>query len=802
MSSGVTNRRFQRTCAALGALSLAGLGFLGTGHSAAWAGPADSSSRGGADSTTAQPTPSASASPSAEAKQDAPLTLTLDDLAPAVAHPNDTITFTGTVTNTTDQTLTNPQLIVSVQQAVPRNLEILTQWIAEDSLTVGRRVVNTTYQGEIPAGRSTPFTFSVPVADLGFPIRYDNWGARGLELTLTSGDVSARARTVGVFVPDEEVPEAPLTMSVLLPLTPTAQEWTEAIDAGEPVGVHASSRVEALASAGTTGISWALDPALFDTTAAGGAHPEPTKGSTADPGDGASPSPDASPSPTATPSTADPSPSPTTPPEPADLSAIEAIEIFTDSLEAAAVDRDVLALPWADADIPMLAGAGADGSLLLNNARRDGIEVFASTAFPVSTTVAFPADPGASDDAVAAALAAGFTSIVLAPQDASAESSTTGLNATSRVDFAVDGNVVPGALGNTLLSATVAGDVPFERNPGMTDELASRQLMLATSAVMSRESSSGDAAPTLLAAIDREQAGTLDATELDERLDALVQAPWVSLVGVEDLLLSSPAPTSVTLPESVDVTSGIAAATVQDTVNGLDAAQELRSTLTDATLLDDAITALRASSSSAWRIAGSDGSVASDAGWARINSIGNAITVAGPGSQVNLVNYEGAIPLSVSSTFGQELKVRIQLTTPNAILRIDDLEAITVEPGSPDEPSTQTVMLPVHAVANGTTEATIQVLTPGGLPLGSPSTFTVVVRAEWENIGTGIGVAGLAVLFVLGIIRTVRRGRRGADGVPPTASDSDADSNSSSSEITEPAQPTSSSAPTSNEDDS
>lgn len=784
------NRRFQRTCAALGALGLAGLGVLGAGQ-AAVAGPADSSQRSTTDSTTPQPTPTTtSATGSQDSQEDeAPLTLTLDDLAPAVARPGDTVTFTGTVTNTTDQTLTNPQLTLFVQQAVPRNLEILTQWIAEDSVSVGRRVVNTTYEGEIPAGQRTAFTFSIPVADLGFPVRYDNWGARGLQITLTSGNVSATARTVGVFVPDDEVPENPVALSVLLPLTPTAQEWTDSIESGEPVGLHAAERLTDLAAAGSTGISWALDPALFDTTAAGGGTHDPTKGSTA------------APEPTAT-----PSPSPTAP-DPADLTSIESIESieeFTDSLEAAAVDRDVVALPWADADIPMLSGAGVDGSLLLNNARRDGIEIFASTAFPVSTTVAFPASPGISDAAIAVALGAGFTSVLLDPQtDESDWITTAGPTSSSRVDLAVAGNLVPAAVGNELLSASAAGEVPFERNAGMTDELASRQLLLATTAVMSRESGSADSTRSLLAVIDRTQAGTLDAAALDERLDALALAPWVNLVGVEDLLVAPADPGTVTLPETMDVTSATAALVAKDTVDGLSAAQELRSTLADASLLDDAVTALRASSSSSWRLARSNGSAASAAGWRSIDSIGDAITVSGPGSQVNLVNYEGAIPLTVSSTFDQELTVRIQLSTPNAILRIDDLDAIAVAPGTKGEPSSQTVMLPVHAVANGTTEATIQVLTPGGLPLGSPSTFTVVVRAEWENIGTGIGVAGLAILFVLGIIRTVRRGRRNADGLPPTATaESAAVESGESVASVETAATPSSSAPTSNEDDS
>jgi len=72
-----------------------------------------------------------------------------------------------------------------------------------------------------------------------------------------------------------------------------------------------------------------------------------------------------------------------------------------------------------------------------------------------------------------------------------------------------------------------------------------------------------------------------------------------------------------------------------------------------------------------------------------------------------------------------------------------------------------TVRVPVRSVANGDVTIEVALLSPEGRPVAPSSSFGVRVRAEWENVGTGVVAALLGVGLVAGIVRTVRRGRAG-----------------------------------------
>lgn len=133
-------------------------------------------------------------------------------------------------------------------------------------------------------------------------------------------------------------------------------------------------------------------------------------------------------------------------------------------------------------------------------------------------------------------------------------------------------------------------------------------------------------------------------------------------------------------------------------------------------------------------------------------------------SSVNLAANDGAIPVTLTNELSVPITARLEARPEQLLLRVDRLEEVRLEAGA-----SQSVRLPVEAIANGSTKVDVTVLSPGGAELGSAPPFDVQVRAEWEGAVVGVSAAALAVLFVVGLIRAVRRGRRGADGIAPDA---------------------------------
>lgn len=663
-------------------------------------------------SATPSATPSATASATATQPDDSPaVRLTLSDLAPSVARPSDTLRLTGTITNATDQAFVDPVLTIGVQQVVPRTRTALERWFAEDSAPTARLELTRQESLRVEAGATAAIVLDVPVTDLGFPIRFDNWGARGLEITLTSGDVQAVVRTVGVFYPEEGV-EAALDVGVLLPVTPSATEWTDTLEAGGSPAFVSTARTQALLDVAESGATLAVDPVVLPDS------------------DGVLPA-----------------------------------------------TAPLLTLPWADADEAVLPVAGPAGDELLARARERAAASFAGTRWTPSSSVAWPASPGVTADLVQALVDDGYDGLVLADDALPAAPLGT---ADARVDLTLEGDAtstagstgtadstdnLPALVADAGLSDTLAGTgtVP---HAGVTAALAQRQLAVATTAVVVQETQ----APTeVLALVDRTAAAALtpqDARALEDALAALASAPWVNVTDVPTLLARPAAATTA----ATDLTAASALTpdlqgVVDDTVVQAEEAQRLSSAFTDpeqlAALGTGVTDTLAVAPSAAWRLGGQTGDLALQRVSDALATASTGVAVAVPQSLVSMLAEEGVIPLSLTNTLEETVTVHVHVRPGQAILRVEDTPDVTLAPGQ-----SETVRVPVTAVANGQTTLTVTVTSPDGAPMAQTSRFTVRVRAEWESVGLGIAAAALAVLLVLGLIRTIRRGRRRADGVP------------------------------------
>ncbi|PFG21168.1 hypothetical protein ATL40_2791 [Serinibacter salmoneus] len=813
---------------------------------------------------TATPTPSPSVSPpveepaagAGEVPDDAAadsLSLTIADLAPAVARPGDTLRLEVTLINTTAQDLTTSEVIFRVQQEVPTTRTALQQWFDPDLPASARPVHAETFEVEVPAGSSVTTAIVVGVDELGFPIRYDNWGARGIEVAVVSGDRYASARTMGTFYPDEDVLEPDLDLVTLLPITASAAEWRTSIEEGTAVAEIAAERLTALAE--VPGVTWGLDPLLLSAqeiadsqvtgpggvgsaaeSEADGAAPSPQpsttqpstpQGTDSGPGAGESTAPALEPSATeSSTSPADPgsstpgTPAPTSSgaPEPADETPSPTEqgpvpdvppptpgELLTETLILGAGTREVIALPWADADLTAFGLSGGSGSTVLSQAITRAREQMADVDLE-ATSVVWPAPEGVTADLLGDT--AGSTGAVLTgsmveepmldpivgPEAgaASADTSDTPPASTPTALGTVEtsGGQVPVLVADAWIGEVMAGEVQDAVAAGTTAELAQRQLLLAQTAVITRE----DREPqVVLAALERSTAGAMtpeDARSLADAVTHLFEAPWITSSGVAEALqdgaagateptpeasqatggepttpgsTDAPSVRTVTLPETttVDVTAFRALASgIEHTRSDL---SSLASALEPADVLTPPATWATAASAAAWRVAGQSGTDALEAANGVVDTLTSRVSVSVPESQVNLLAEESAVPVVVINDLDVTLTARIVVDPEEQSLRAPEEPQVTLAPGA-----TTTVRVPVVAIANGTTLVDVSLYTPDGLRLGQAETFEIRVRAEWESLGIGIVAAVFGVLLVIGILRAARRGRRRADGhVPP-----------------------------------
>src|SRR5699024_8452035 len=94
--------------------------------------------------------------------------------------------------------------------------------------------------------------------------------------------------------------------------------------------------------------------------------------------------------------------------------------------------------------------------------------------------------------------------------------------------------------------------------------------------------------------------------------------------------------------------------------------------------------------------------------------------VAESSSTLNLISDEAHLPVRVSSTLDQPATVQVRIEGPDHRLRA--VGDVTTEV-PPDGQATAHV--PVHAVGSGTVQVTAGLLTPEGVPVGTPTELTV-----------------------------------------------------------------------------
>lgn len=732
-------------------------------------------------------TPTGSAADISQSAADG-LTVEVDKINPEVISPGSDITVEGTITNTSTETLSGFDVRVSLQSRSQSSVEMLKDWLVFDDSSYSYVAHTEQLNHSLAAGASMRFSLNIRASQLPSAAG-NNWGARGMEVTVTSGELVSSDRAIAVWSPNTQV--QPTKITAVIPLTASAMQMREllalqsgaaftpsqsdgfspnACITGDKVDLKLATTqmrtrtIEILNAANSQTIV-AVDPyllsALGATTAAvnqkaADATPSATASPTA-----SAPATASANTETSTPSaTASATPSTSATPTPTQSStqnakAVEAQQVaaLNQALAGALKRGGIIALPPMDADLVALSHVSTGASQireainqskamvgkdqLLSGARAD---VAISSSLELDQTYL---------DAVK-----GQVSTVISPPDA--------LYPAGDLDYIPDSTAFLNnqrvLIPDQTLSESVSGVLTtYEGFLGNLTDFDARQLARGTTAVITRQRP--DQVRHVLLLVERDSASNMDVKDLNDRLSAInnswsTPAPLTELEQLASTKANDgteierePLPVSSTDPYRINEQElATASKTVSTTQNMVSIYNE------PAKIAGSTLRLTEVATSSAWR-QGKFMVVIDDVG-CRNKIIGNMLRTL-PSSTINLIDSSAHLPVRVSNDTSQPAKVTIHLRPSRSLLRSKG-DTTAVIPAN----SQTTVMVPVNAVGSGDIDVKVSMKNALGQPVGSSSTVHMRVRANWESWFTwGLGSV-FSVLMVAGIVRTVHRGRR------------------------------------------
>ena len=732
-------------------------------------------------------TPTGSAADISQSAADG-LTVEVDKINPEVISPGSDITVEGTITNTSTETLSGFDVRVSLQSRSQSSVELLKDWLVFDDSSYSYVAHTEQLNHSLAAGASMRFSLNIRASQLPSAAG-NNWGARGMEVTVTSGELVSSDRAIAVWSPNTQV--QPTKVTAVIPLTASAMQMREllalqsgaaftpsqsdgfspnACITGDKVDLKLATTqmrtrtIEILNAANSQTIV-AVDPYLLSAL---GATAAAVNQKTADATPSATASPTASAPATAsantensTPSaTASATPSASATPTPTQSStqnakAVEAQQVaaLNQALAGALKRGGIIALPPMDADLVALSHVSTGASQireainqskamvgkdqLLSGARAD---VAISSSLELDQTYL---------DAVK-----GQVSTVISPPAA--------LYPAEDLDYIPDSTAFLNnqrvLIPDQTLSESVSGVLTtYEGFLGNLTDFDARQLARGTTAVITRQRP--DQVRHILLVVERDSVSNMDVKDLNDRL-AAINNSWSTpapLAELEQLASTKandgteierePLPVSSTDPYRINEQElATASKTVSTTQNMVSIYNE------PAKIAGSTLRLTEVATSSAWR-QGKFMVVIDDVG-CRNKIIGNMLRTL-PSSTINLIDSSAHLPVRVSNDTSQPAKVTIHLRPSRSLLRSKG-DTTAVIPAN----SQTTVMVPVNAVGSGDIDVKVSMKNALGQPVGSSSTVHMRVRANWESWFTwGLGSV-FSVLMVAGIVRTVHRGRR------------------------------------------
>lgn len=753
-------------------------------------------------------TPTGSAADISQSAADG-LTVEVDQINPEVISPGSDITVEGTITNTSTETLSGFDMRVSLQSRSQGSVEMLKDWLVFDDNSYSYVAHTEQLNHSLAAGASMRFSLTIPATQLP-NTSGNNWGARGMEVTVTSGELVSSDRAIAVWSPTTQV--QPTKVTTVIPLTASAMQMRELLalqsgaaftpsqsDGFSPNACITGDKVDLklattqmrtrtieilnaansqtvvavdpylLSALGATAAAVnkkVAEPATANPTASPSANPtasapaseaSPTGGANATPGasGGTSAGASATPGTSATPSAKPSAPATPTQSSTQDAKAVEARQVaaLNQALAGALKRGGIIALPPMDADLVALSHVTTGAAQI-----REAINQ--SKAMVGSDQLLSGAR---ADVAISASLELDQTYL-----DAVKGQVNTVISPPAALYPAEDLDYIPDSTANLngqrvlipdqTLSESVSGVLTtYEGFLGNLTDFDARQLARGTTAVITRQRP--DQVRHVLLVVDRDSASNMDVKDLNDRL-AAINNSWSTpapLTELEQLATTKANDGTEIAREEVPVSSTdpyrINEQELAEASKTVSTTQDMVSVYNEpAKIAGSTLRLTEVATSSAWR-QGKFMVVIDDVG-CRNKLIGNMLRTL-PSSTINLIDSSAHLPVRVSNDTSQPAKVTIHLRPSRSLLRSKG-DTTAVIPAN----SQTTVMVPVNAVGSGDIDVKVSMKNSLGQLVGSSSTVHMRVRANWENLFTwGLGSV-FGVLMAAGIFRTIRRGRR------------------------------------------
>ncbi len=753
-------------------------------------------------------TPTGSAADISQSAADG-LTVEVDKINPEVISPGSDITVEGTITNTSTETLSGFDVRVSLQSRSQSSVEMLKDWLVFDDSSYSYVAHTEQLNHSLAAGASMRFSLNIRASQLPSAAG-NNWGARGMEVTVTSGELVSSDRAIAVWSPNTQV--QPTKVTAVIPLTASAMQMRELLalqsgaaftpsqsDGFSPNACITGDKVDLklattqmrtrtieilnaansqtvvavdpylLSALGATAAAVnkkVAEPATANPTASPSANPtasapaseaSPTGGANATPGasGGTSAGASATPGTSATPSAKPSAPATPTQSSTQDAKAVEARQVaaLNQALAGALKRGGIIALPPMDADLVALSHVTTGAAQI-----REAINQ--SKAMVGSDQLLSGAR---ADVAISASLELDQTYL-----DAVKGQVNTVISPPAALYPAEDLDYIPDSTANLngqrvlipdqTLSESVSGVLTtYEGFLGNLTDFDARQLARGTTAVITRQRP--DQVRHVLLVVDRDSASNMDVKDLNDRL-AAINNSWSTpapLTELEQLATTKANDGTEIAREEVPVSSTdpyrINEQELAEASKTVSTTQDMVSVYNEpAKIAGSTLRLTEVATSSAWR-QGKFMVVIDDVG-CRNKLIGNMLRTL-PSSTINLIDSSAHLPVRVSNDTSQPAKVTIHLRPSRSLLRSKG-DTTAVIPAN----SQTTVMVPVNAVGSGDIDVKVSMKNALGQPVGSSSTVHMRVRANWESWFTwGLGSV-FSVLMVAGIVRTVHRGRR------------------------------------------
>ena len=683
------------------------------------------------------------------------LAVSIDQLSPKILTNESELVVSGTITNTGDEALSAPLLMVSMAFSPADSIRELAGSL-DASARPGRLISYEETSKDIPGGQTIPFEVHIPVDRLDLYSSYD-WGPRALGVDVLSGDHSGADRTIFIWDSGQEV--QPTQVNAVVP-------WTASNSSNTLKERSAITEITQI-----PGTTLALDSTVI---------PRPTRDTSTSKADAdglfaskllvaereiiALPTGDADPGVVALAANDQ-------------LSALmsASIKSFPTSVEAAGWSATGIAIEGYEAASADLAESNPQSATSQSSDQSEATQTQGSQSEAngshsqssnesaaqkaskthANATILKNVEWPKAETFSTTGLALASDNVTIAPGgalDPDPEVSFTSL-APVEVNYSTGETSTQGATDSTatvLSTNKTLNDLLSWEVSTSSDALDVDQALAAVSAIITRER------PSVSRTVEVTASRTLaPSASLVQRLKSLLQQRWV-----EPTSFSQIASSQVTDVERFVVGPGQLSAETSAALTTLgDALAQLKSfadstsdpKAVNASLHDDILPTVSASISADEQV------TRASQFSAKVSNLRSLVSLV-PSDTVNLINKSADFPIRVRNDLAWDVNVTVTINPSDPRLKVRQ-SAITTIPAR----TVTAVNVPVSAIGSGDIEVTYQINTADGMLLTISDDILVRMRAGWEDAFTITVAIAFGLLFVIGLVRSVRKRRAGRE---------------------------------------